>query len=151
MEFDDIFRLDRPPVPIIKFRLGQGDNLQVAGSCDGQFWEVPSGTDTDSTSFLRLGQPWLDFFIKGDVLQVEPGKELPAGFFDVAALRLLSGRVWVGYCHQLPGDQVVLRAGQSLAGASTYGVNQIEVLGQVIRCFRGVSTRVSQKQKHRIR
>ena len=151
MEFNDIFKLDRAPVPVVCFRLGQGDNIQIPGSRDGEFWELPSGVDADSTSFLRLGQHWLDFFIKGDVLQVEPGEKLPAGFFDVAALRLPTGRAWIGYTHQLPGNQIVLRAGQSLTGALTYKLSQIEILGQVLRCFRGISTRVGQKQKHRIR
>lgn len=150
MDFDDIFKTDRAPVPIVNFRLGVSSNLQVPGGRDGVFWELPSDTDIDQTSFLRLGQPWLGFFIKGDLLQIEPGERLPEGFFDVAALRLPSGRVWVGYTHILPGNQLLLRAGQTLAGTVTYGVNQIEVLGQAIRCFRGVTTSVGKRQKHRI-
>ncbi len=145
MEFDGIFKIDKPPVPIVEFRLGHGDNIQIPGSCDGAFWEVPSGADTDSTSFLRLGQPWLGYFIKGDLLQVEPSEYLPQGFFDVAVLRLPSGKVWVGYCHQLPGNQIMLRTGQTLVGAVTYKLGQIEILGQVIRCFRGVTARVCRK------
>lgn len=151
MEFDDIFKIDKAPVPIVEFQLGDGDNIQVPGSRDGEFWEVPSGADTDSTSFLRLGQPWLGFFKEGDIFQIEPSDKLSEGFFDVTAIRLPTGQVWVGYTHRLPGDQIVLRAGQTLTGAVTYGLSQVEVLGQVLRCFRGVSTSISQKQKHRIR
>ena len=150
MDFDDIFKTDRAPVPIVNFRLGVSSNLQVPGGRDGVFWELPSDTDIDQTSFLRLGQPWLGFFIKGDIFQIEHSDRLSQGFFDLTALRLPSGRVWVGYCHELPGDQVTLRAGQTLAGAVTYRLSQVEILGQVLRCFRGVTTSVGKRQKHRI-
>lgn len=149
MEFNDIFRLTKPPVPIVEFRMGNGDNMQIPGSRDGEFWEVPLGVDTDSTSFLRLGQDWLEFFLKGDVFQIKSSDRLSEGFFDVAALRLPSGCVWIGYCHQLPDDQILLRTRQTLAGAVAYRLDQVQVLGQVIRCFRGVTARVGRKQKHR--
>ncbi len=151
MEFDDIFKIDRPPVPIVEFRLGQGDNVQIPGSRDGEHWELPSGVDVDQTSFLKLGQPLLGFFLKGDVFQIEPSEYLTEKFFDIVALRLPTGQVWVGYTHQLPGNQIVLRTGQSLVGAVTYRLSQVEVLGQVIRCFRGVSARVRRKQRSGVR
>ncbi len=147
MEFNDVFRLEKPPVPVIEFRLGQGDNVQIAGSRSDEYWELPFGVDVSETKFLKLNQTWLDFFMAGDILQVQPDDRMPGGFFDVVALRLPDSRVWVGHCHQLPGDLVLLRAGQTLAGALTYRLDQVEVLGRVLRCFRGVTTRVGRKQK----
>lgn len=145
MEFDGIFEINSPPVPIIKFRLGDCGNVKIPGGRNGQYWELPSGVDIDQTSFLRLGQPWLGFFAKGDIFQIEHGERLPQGFFDVMAVRLPSGRIWLGYVHKLPGDRVILRASETLTGALTYDLSQVEILGQVLRVFRGV-TRVKDKK-----